>query len=76
MEQFFEGFKNNILKNIPPKASECGLCYPVYTHKPYLAHLKINYILIFVTLYALKKGLQNLFNVQRPWTNVEKIIRL
>ncbi len=30
--------------------------------------------MIFVTLDALKKGLQNLFNGQRVSTNVEKVI--
>jgi hypothetical protein len=28
-----------------------------------------------VTLDALRKGLQNIFNVQKPLTNVEKIIK-
>ncbi len=32
--------------------------------------------MIFVTLDASKKGLQNLFNVQRLLTNVEKFIKL
>jgi hypothetical protein len=29
-----------------------------------------------MTSDALKKGLQNLFNVERPWINVEKMIKL
>jgi hypothetical protein len=29
-----------------------------------------------MTLNATKKGLQNIFNVERPWTNVEKTIKL
>jgi hypothetical protein len=32
--------------------------------------------MIFVTLDAPRKGLQNLFNVQRLLTNVEKVIKL
>ncbi len=32
--------------------------------------------MILVTLDAPKKRLQNLFNAQRQWVNVEKIIKL
>jgi len=32
--------------------------------------------MIFVRLHASRKGLQNLFIVQRPSTNVEKVIKL
>jgi hypothetical protein len=32
--------------------------------------------MIFMTLNVPKKGLQNLFNVERPWTSMEKVIKL
>jgi hypothetical protein len=42
-----------------------------------VVHLKnLDPLVILVTLDVPKKGLQNLFNVQRPWTNMEKDTKL